>query len=73
MNDEQILQKCELDMQECLTEMGGQQELLGRLRTGGYYDSFALAEALDKVAKLRDRVDGIHSQLSELSKRAKKK
>jgi hypothetical protein len=72
MNDEQILQKCELDMQECLTEMGGQQELLGKLRTTGYYDSFALAEALDKVAKLRDRVDGIHSQLSELSKRAKK-
>jgi hypothetical protein len=73
MNEEQILQKCELDMQECLTEMGGQQELLGRLRTTGYYDSFVLAEALDKVAKLRDRLDGIHGQLNELSKRAKKK
>ncbi len=73
MNDEQILQQCELDMRECLAEMGNQQELLGRLSKTGHYDSFALAEALDKVAKLRDRVDGIHSQLSELSKRAKKK
>jgi hypothetical protein len=73
MDDEQILQKCELDMQECLTEMGGQQELLGKLRTTGYYDSFVLAEALDKVARLRDRLDGIHGQLDELSKRARKK
>ena len=73
MNDEQLLQKCELDMQECLTEMGDQQELLAKLRTTGYYDSFVLAEALDKVAKLRDRVDGIHGQLYELSKRCKKK
>lgn len=60
-------------MQECLTEMGGQQELLGKLRATGYYDSFALAEALDKVAKLRDRVDRIHSQLAELSTRARKR
>ena len=72
MNAEQILQKCELDMQECLAEMGDQQELLAKLRTTGYYDSFVLAEALDKVAKLRDRLDGIHGQLGELSRRSKK-
>ena len=73
MDDEQILRKCELDMQECLAEMGDQQELMARLRTTGYYDSFDLAEAMDKIAKLRDRLDGIHGQLDELSRRPKKK
>ena len=73
MDDEQILRKCELDMQECLAEMGDQQELMARLRTTGYYDSFALAEAMDKVARLRDRLDGIHGKLVELSQKTKRK
>jgi hypothetical protein len=73
MNDEQTLQKCELDMQECLADMGNQQTLLAKLRTQGGYDSFALAEAMDKIGKLRDRLDGIHGQLNELSKRPRKK
>ncbi len=73
MNDDQILQKCELDMEECLAEMGDQQETLAKLRATGYYDSFAVAEAMDRVAKLRDRLDGIHRRLEELSQKPKKK
>ena len=67
VNKEEILKQCELDMGECLREMGDQQKLIGRLRTTGYYDSFVLAEAMGKVAGLRERLDGIEVQLKKLS------
>ena len=67
MNKEEVLQKCQMDMEECLAEMGNQQELLSKLRETGFYDSFVLLEAMGKVAELRQKLDSIHSQLKELS------
>jgi hypothetical protein len=67
MNKEKILETCELDMEECLVEMGNQQELLNRLRKTGFYDSLVLLEAIRKIAELREKLNKIDSQLKELS------
>ena len=73
MNKEKILETCELDMEECLVEMGNQQELLNRLRKTGFYDSFVLLEAIKKIADLREKLNKIDGQLQELSILAEQK
>lgn len=67
MKKEEVLEKCQMDMEECLVEMGNQQELLGRLRSTGFYDSSVLLEAMGKIAELGDKINNIHSQLKELT------
>ena len=67
MKKEEILEKCQIDMEECLVEMGDQQELLSKLRETGFYDSSVLLEAMNKIAELHEKLNGIHSQLKELS------
>ena len=73
MKKEEILEKCQIDMEECLVEMGDQQELLSKLRETGFYDSFVLLEAMSKIDDLREKLNGIHSQLKELSYSAEHK
>ena len=73
MKKEEILEKCQIDMEECLVEMGDQQELLSKLRETGFYDSSVLLEAMNKIADLREKLNGIHSQLKELSDSAEHK
>lgn len=72
MKDEEILKTCELDMEECLSEMGDQQDLIRRLRESGSYDPYALAEAIAKVAALREKLEGVEGRLTELSNSQKK-
>ena len=67
MKKEEILEKCQIDMEECLVEMGDQKELLSKLRETGFYDSSVLLEAMNKIAELYEKLNGIHSQLKELS------
>jgi len=67
MKKEEILEKCQMDMEECLVEMGNQQELLSRLRSTGFYDSSVLLEAMGKIAELGDKLNNIHGQLKELT------
>ena len=67
MKKEEILEKCQMDMEECLVEMGNQQELLSRLRKTGFYDSSVLVEAMGKIAELGDKLNNIHGQLKELT------
>jgi len=67
MKNEEILKQCQMDMEGCLVEMGNQQKLLSKLRETGFYDSFVLVEAINKVAELRDKINSIHGQLKELS------
>jgi hypothetical protein len=71
MDQEETLKKCQLDMEECLEEMGNQQEILKKLRETGFYDSSVLMEAMRKITELREKLDGIHGQLKELSDKAK--
>jgi hypothetical protein len=71
MDKEGTLKKCQMDMKECLEEMGDQQEILKKLRETGFYDSSVLLEAMRKITELREKLDGIHSQLKELSDKAK--
>ena len=71
MDEEKILKTCQMDMEECLVEMGNQQEILKKLRETGFYDSYVLAEAMRKITELREKLDSIHSQLKTLSKKTK--
>ena len=73
MKKEEILEKCHIDMEECLVEMGDQKELLSKLRETGFYDSSVLLEAMNKIAELYEKLNGIHSQLKELSDNAEHK
>ena len=73
MKKEEILEKCQIDMEECLVEMGDQQELLSKLRKTGFYDSSVLLEAMNKIAELHEKLNSIHSQLKELSDSAEHK
>lgn len=73
MKKEEILEKCQIDMEECLVEMGDQQELLSKLRETGFYDSSVLLEAMNKIAELHEKLNSIHSQLKELSDSAEHK
>ncbi len=67
MINEKILKKCQSDTAECLLKAGHQEELLRKLQETGGYDSFVLLEALNKVAELREQLNGIQKQLKELS------
>ncbi len=71
MDEEETLKKCQLDMEECLEEMGNQQEILKKLRETGFYDSAVLMEAMRKITELREKLDSIHGQLKELSDKGK--
>ena len=73
MKKEEVLEKCQMDMEECLVEMGNQQELLSRLRETGFYDSSVLVEAMGKIAELGDKLNNIHGQLKELTDRTEHK
>ena len=73
MKKEEILEKCRMDMEECLVEMGDQQKLLSKLRETGFYDSSVLLEAMNKIAELHEKLNSIHSQLKELSDSAEHK
>lgn len=62
-----------MDMEECLVEMGDQKKLLSKLRETGFYDSSVLLEAMNKIAEFHEKLNGIHSQLKELTDNAEHK
>ncbi len=67
MKKEEILEKCQMDMEECLVDMGNQQKLLSKLRETGFYDTSVLLEAMGKIAELRQKLDSIEGELKEIS------
>ena len=71
MKKEEILKKCQMDMEACLIEMGNQKELLTKLRETGFYDSFALLEALNKIDELQQKLSEIKGQYRELADKSK--
>jgi hypothetical protein len=73
MNNREIINKCQMDTDECLLKVDNQEVLLKRLQETGGYDSFTLLEAISKVSELRQQLNVIQSQLLELSNSSKTK
>jgi hypothetical protein len=67
MKKEELLKKCQTDVEACLIEMGNQQELLKNLRETGFYDSFAILEAMNKVDELQMKLSQIKEQYQDLA------
>jgi hypothetical protein len=73
MNDREIINKCQMDTDECLLKVGNLEVLLKRLQETGGYDSITLLEAISKVSEQRQQLNVIQSRLLELSNSCKTK